>query len=112
MHEHGKALILRVPNHDEIAHQEVDALSVTHLGEVVGDALQHILKLPFLAVSHRGVEGAIDVLLDLHKALMDSQCAFIGVVELRLFDYKRLVLITQPQTLAIFLIVFVQSKHH
>jgi hypothetical protein len=112
MHEHRKALLLRVPYHDEITDKEVNALSVTHLGEVVGDAFQDILELSFLPVSHRGVEGAVDVLLDLDEALMDCQCALIMAFGLRLFDYKRLVFIIEPQTLTIFLIVLVQPKHH
>jgi hypothetical protein len=96
MHEHGEAVLLRVADHDEVADQEVDALRVTHLGEVVGDALQDILELPLLAVTHRGVEGAVNVLLNLHEALVDRQCAFVVVVAFRLFNYKRLPFITEP----------------
>lgn len=79
---------------------------------MVGDAFEDIFELPLLPVGHRGVEGAVDVLLDLDEALVDCQCAFLEAFCLRLFDDKRLVFITKAQTLTIFRIVFVQPKHH
>lgn len=80
MHEHLEAIPLGIAHEGEVADDEVDALRVAHLREVVGYPLQHIFKLPLLLLLDRPVEGARYVLLDLHEAFVDRNPAFLLII--------------------------------
>lgn len=68
MDEHPKNIEFFVANHQEIANDEVDALGVSHGGEMVGDAFEYFLKSFFFVIWE--VACAIDIFFDLGKLLL------------------------------------------
>lgn len=68
MDEHPKNIEFLVADHQEIANDEVDALGVSHGGEMVGDAFEYFLKRFFFMIWK--VACAIDIFFDLGKLLL------------------------------------------
>lgn len=68
MDEHPEGVELGKANHEKVADDEIDTLSVAHLGEIVRDPFQNPFKHFFLVF--RKIACAIDVFFYLRKLIV------------------------------------------
>lgn len=92
MNEHPEGVELGKANHKKVADDEIDTLSVAHLGEIVRDPFQNPFKHFFLVF--RKIACAIDVFFYLRKLIVHVNqtilLKYIEVVIWLVFDWINL----------------------